>query len=80
MALRVAVQVRFLPSHFLPALPDDLVGAIRVRLAPLAAAQRAMSFIPACLGCATHSLPGHMPLVANIYGPERQLVKQLVQG
>jgi len=25
-------------------------------------------------------LPGHMPLVANIYGPERQLVKQLVQG
>ena len=33
-----------------------------------------------CLGCATHSLPGHLPLVANIYGPEHELVKQLVQG
>jgi F420-non-reducing hydrogenase large subunit len=33
-----------------------------------------------CLGCATHSLPGHLPLVANIYGPERELIKQLVQG
>ena len=33
-----------------------------------------------CLGCATHSLPGHMPLVANIYGPGRELVQQLVQG
>jgi hypothetical protein len=76
----MAVQVRFLPSYFLAALPDDLVGAIRLRLAPLAAAQRAMSFIPACLGCATHALPGHMPLVANIYGPERELIKQLVQG
>ena len=33
-----------------------------------------------CLGCATHSLPGHMPLVANIYELGRELVKQLVQG
>ena len=33
-----------------------------------------------CLGCATHALPGHMPLVANIYGPEHELVQQLVQG
>ena len=33
-----------------------------------------------CLGCATHSLPGHLPLVANIYGPEHELVQQLVQG
>ncbi len=32
-----------------------------------------------CLGCATHSLPGHMPLVANIYGPDHKLVRQLVQ-
>lgn len=33
-----------------------------------------------CLGCATHSLPGHMPIKVNIYNPERKLVRQLVQG
>jgi F420-non-reducing hydrogenase large subunit len=32
-----------------------------------------------CLGCATHSLPGHMPLKARIYGPDRQLVREIVQ-
>jgi F420-non-reducing hydrogenase large subunit len=32
-----------------------------------------------CLGCATHALPGHMPLMVNIYNPARQLVRQLVQ-
>ncbi|MEI7732006.1 MAG: Ni/Fe hydrogenase subunit alpha [Verrucomicrobiota bacterium] len=32
-----------------------------------------------CLGCATHSLPGHMPLQANIYNAERKLVQQLEQ-
>jgi F420-non-reducing hydrogenase large subunit len=33
-----------------------------------------------CLGCATHSLPGHLPLVANVYNHQRQLVDQVVQG
>ena len=33
-----------------------------------------------CLGCATHSLPGHLPLRVNIYDRRRQLVRQLVQG
>jgi F420-non-reducing hydrogenase large subunit len=33
-----------------------------------------------CLGCATHSLPGHLPLRVNIYDPRRKLVQQLVQG
>lgn len=33
-----------------------------------------------CLGCATHSLPGHLPLAVNIYGPDRALVRQLVQS
>jgi len=33
-----------------------------------------------CLGCATHSLPGHLPLVANVYNAQRQLVDQVVQG
>lgn len=32
-----------------------------------------------CLGCATHSLPGHMPLRVNIYDRQRTLVQQLVQ-
>jgi F420-non-reducing hydrogenase large subunit len=32
-----------------------------------------------CLGCATHSLPGHMPLMANIYDHNRNLVQQLEQ-
>jgi len=33
-----------------------------------------------CLGCATHSLPGHLPLRVNIYDRERNLVQQLVQS
>jgi F420-non-reducing hydrogenase large subunit len=33
-----------------------------------------------CFGCATHSLPGHLPLRVNIYNRERQLVQQLVQS
>jgi F420-non-reducing hydrogenase large subunit len=33
-----------------------------------------------CLGCATHSLPGHLPLRVSIYDPQRNLVQQLVQG
>jgi F420-non-reducing hydrogenase large subunit len=30
-----------------------------------------------CLGCATHSLPGHLPLLVNIYDRARILVHQL---
>ena len=33
-----------------------------------------------CLGCATHSLPGHLPLRVSIYNHQRQLVQELVQG
>jgi F420-non-reducing hydrogenase large subunit len=32
-----------------------------------------------CLGCATHSLPGHLPLKVRIYNPARQLLRELVQ-
>jgi hypothetical protein len=32
------------------------------------------------LGCATHSLPGHLPLRVNIYDRLRDLVQQLVQS
>lgn len=33
-----------------------------------------------CLGCATHALPGQMPLIARIYGSNRELVKEIRQG
>jgi F420-non-reducing hydrogenase large subunit len=33
-----------------------------------------------CLGCATHTLPGHLPLTINLYGPDRALVRQFRQG
>jgi len=32
-----------------------------------------------CLGCATHSLPGHLPLSVKIYNRDRQLVQELRQ-
>jgi F420-non-reducing hydrogenase large subunit len=32
-----------------------------------------------CLGCATHSLPGHMPLIARIYNHRRELVGEIEQ-
>jgi F420-non-reducing hydrogenase large subunit len=32
-----------------------------------------------CLGCATHALPGHLPLKVSIYDRQRQLVRQLTQ-
>lgn len=33
-----------------------------------------------CFGCATHALPGHLPLSVSIYGPERDLLRRLEQG
>ncbi len=30
-----------------------------------------------CFGCATHALPGEMPLVARLYDPEHRLVREL---
>ncbi len=33
-----------------------------------------------CFGCATHSLPGHLPLAVAIYDHRRNLVRQLVQS
>ncbi len=33
-----------------------------------------------CFGCATHSLPGHLPLCVSIYDRERNLVRQLLQS
>jgi F420-non-reducing hydrogenase large subunit len=33
-----------------------------------------------CLGCATHSLPGHLPLSVKIYDRRKQLVQELKQG
>lgn len=33
-----------------------------------------------CLGCATHSLPGHLPLVARIFDTRKQLLHELRQS
>lgn len=33
-----------------------------------------------CFGCATHSLPGHLPLSVSIYNHDRKLVRQLTQA
>ncbi len=33
-----------------------------------------------CIGCATHSLPGHLPLSVNIYDRDRTLVRRLEQA
>jgi F420-non-reducing hydrogenase large subunit len=33
-----------------------------------------------CFGCATHSLPGHLPLSVSIYDRKRNLVRQLIQS
>ncbi|HVU33493.1 MAG TPA: Ni/Fe hydrogenase subunit alpha [Opitutaceae bacterium] len=32
-----------------------------------------------CFGCATHALPGHLPLIVDIYGSGRRLLHHLVQ-
>ena len=33
-----------------------------------------------CFGCATHALPGHVPLRVSIYGAQRQLLRELIQS
>ncbi len=33
-----------------------------------------------CLGCATHTLPGRTPLRVRLYGPDRRLLAERVQG
>lgn len=32
-----------------------------------------------CFGCASHALPGHLPLVVSLYNPQHQLLQQLVR-
>ncbi len=32
-----------------------------------------------CFGCATHSLPGHLPLKVTLYNRQRQVIRQIVQ-
>jgi len=33
-----------------------------------------------CFGCASHTLPGHTPLIVSIYNRQRELVRQITQG
>jgi F420-non-reducing hydrogenase large subunit len=30
-----------------------------------------------CFGCATHALPGEMPMVVKVYNHERELVQEI---
>lgn len=30
-----------------------------------------------CFGCATHTLPGQMPMIVNIYDNKKELVEQI---
>jgi F420-non-reducing hydrogenase large subunit len=41
-----------------------------------------MAFRPydPCFGCATHALPGQMPLEVTIYDAQRQIVEQLTRN
>ncbi len=32
-----------------------------------------------CFGCATHALPGHLPLIVDVHGPDHRLLHHLVQ-
>jgi F420-non-reducing hydrogenase large subunit len=33
-----------------------------------------------CFSCATHSLPGNMPLEVNFYNPDGKIVRKVTQG
>ena len=33
-----------------------------------------------CFGCATHALPGHLPLCVSLYNRQRKLLRQIVQS
>ncbi len=33
-----------------------------------------------CFGCASHALPGHLPLAVRIYGPDRTLLREIIQS
>ena len=38
-----------------------------------------MAFRPydPCFGCATHSLPGQMPMIVRVYNPEREMIQEI---
>jgi F420-non-reducing hydrogenase large subunit len=56
-----------------------LIHAGEVREGLLNKIEMAFRAYDPCLGCATHSLPGHLPLKVSIYDPQRNLLRQLVQ-
>ena len=79
----VAVPERVLfPVHFLfvwRAIGQGLIHGGNVSEGLLNMVEMAFRAYDPCLGCATHSLPGHVPLSVNLYGPDHRLVRQLVQ-
>jgi F420-non-reducing hydrogenase large subunit len=56
-----------------------LIHAGEVREGLLNKIEMAFRAYDPCLGCATHSLPGHLPLKVSIYNPDHRLLRQLVQ-
>jgi sugar phosphate isomerase/epimerase len=56
-------------------LPNKLKGTIEFNKVEMAF----RAYDP-CLGCATHSLPGHLSLQGNIYDRGWNLVQQLIQS
>jgi F420-non-reducing hydrogenase large subunit len=58
----------------------NLIKGGEVREGLLNKVEMAFRAYDPCLGCATHSLPGHMPLIANIYDRQRRLVQRLEQS
>jgi len=56
-----------------------LIHAGEVREGLLNKIEMAFRAYDPCLGCATHSLPGHLPLKVSIYDPHRRLLQELVQ-
>jgi coenzyme F420-reducing hydrogenase alpha subunit len=56
-----------------------LIHAGEVREGLLNKIEMAFRAYDPCLGCATHALPGHLPLKVSLFNPRRQLLRQLVQ-
>jgi F420-non-reducing hydrogenase large subunit len=57
----------------------DLIKKGRVSDGLLNRVEMAFRAYDPCFGCATHSLPGHLPLSVSIYDPRRNLLRQITQ-
>jgi len=58
----------------------DLIKAGNVSEGLLNRIEMAFRAYDPCLGCATHSLPGHTPLKVRLFDREHRLIREMVQG